>query len=191
MSVGTFHLKYDLTREDLHAWKAWCSANLVTDPRVLTLLGVVVGAFIGLGVPAILYVIVHAAGLQWDPLANFLFPVGLIAGIVFLVRALRRKRSILLKRIQTRAAGIDPNAAEDRLIGRRKLTATLDGFEVDSSVGSTSRKWSVVQNVHVTDSHVFVVADIVAVVPRNAFSSDSQRAEFVEEVESWRQQTED
>ena len=189
MSNETFQIEYDLTREDVHAWKAWWWANLVTAPWILTLLACILGTCVGLGVPAIFYVIVHAASLEWDPLLNVVFPVGLIAGIVFTVSAVRRKRSILLKRLQPQLGGLDADEWEERFLGHRRLTATPEKIEVDGPAGATSRKWSVVKSVHFTESHVVVVADIAVIVPRNAFLTESDCDRFVEAVQSWIKQS--
>lgn len=188
MSNETFQIEYDLTREDVHAWKAWWWANLVTAPWILTLLACILGTFVGLGVPAIFYVIVHAASLEWDPLLNVVFPVGLIAGIVFTVSAVRRKRSILLKRLQPQLGGLDADEWEQQFLGHRRLTATPEKIEVDGPAGVTSRKWRVVRSVHVTESHVVVAADIAIIVPRNAFLAEPECDKFVAAVESWIQQ---
>lgn len=74
------------------------------------------------------------------------------------------------------------------LVGRRRLTASAEGFQHDSQVGSTSRKWNIVSGIHATNSHVFIVADAVVIVPRSAFSTGAECDKFVKAVESWGQQ---
>lgn len=197
MTPPTFELNYDLTADDLQAWKNYAYANLVSRSQALdkvvrsrafNLLAVVLGSIIGLAVVGTIRLAVWAAGLTWEPYQYWLYFFGVIAGIVVTVLVFRSKGSAFRRKLLAKLAQQETRETDKQLLGRRTLTVSAEGFQLESPNGITTRKWSISKDVYATDSHVFIVADVAVVVPRSAFTNDTQRNEFIAAIESWNQQ---
>lgn len=192
MTPSTFELNYELTSEDVSAWKNFWHANFVArlmqHSRVFNLFVLILGAFIGLAVVGVFRLIVWAAGLTWDPMLYWLYFYGAIGGVVVTFVVFRSKRSEFGKKLIKRLSRDGLSEKDKDFLGPRTLTASMDGFTIESPQGSTTRKWNVVNWVHVTETHVFIQADVAVVVPRHAFSTDTDRDQFIEAVMSWSQQ---
>ena len=88
---------------------------------------------------------------------------------------------MIISRIQIFRIG----PAEDGFIlGRRSVLLDEAGIRVISELHESFYHWSALRNVGVTDHHLFVMVDNSAgiIVPLGAFSSDSEREQFIGEI---------
>lgn len=192
MTPSNFELNYDLTSDDIRAWKDFWHANFVSKmmqhSRAINLLAVALGAIIGLAVVGGFRFVVWAAGLTWDPMLYWLYFYGVIGGIIVTFVVFRSKRGVFHKKLMARLSNDGLSEKDKAFLGPRTLKASADDFTIESPFGSTTRKWNAVNWVHVADAHVFIQADVIVVVPRTAFASEAECDQFIEAVQDWSQQ---
>lgn len=188
MTPSTFDLDYELTPADLNAWEDyWIAsyAHKILHSRAINLLLALLGAITGLAVVGVFRLVVWTVGLQWDPLLYWLYFYGAVGGVLVMVLAFKRERSTFKRKLLAKLSNRDARKRYEQLVGRRRLTASADGFKLASPVGSTSRNWKIVSGVRTMDSHVFILADVTVIIPRNAFSTATECDEFIAAVENW------
>lgn len=188
MAPTTFELQYDLTPEDASAWEDYWYTNLVLNSRLLDVLAIILGAIIGLAVVGTFRLIVWAIGLTWDPLLYWLYFYGIVGGMVVAFVVFRTKRGGLRKRLLTKLAKQRDRKHGGQQFGRRNLLASADGFEIESPVGKTSRKWTIVRAIDQTDTHIFITADVAVIIPKTALESAMECTEFFNTIERWHKQ---
>jgi YcxB-like protein len=89
---------------------------------------------------------------------------------------------VVVSRLQVR--GMIP-APDGFILGQRQVTLSDDGLRDTSQRHESFFQWRGVRGAEVTDQHVFVMVDNIAavIVPRRAFSKDSEREQFVGEIQ--------
>jgi hypothetical protein len=126
--------------------------------------------FIAVGVGAVVGVAstVTGIGLHFPSLL-----VGAVGGTLWLV---------IISRIQMRQMIPAPDGY---ILGPRQVTLSEDGLREVSQRHETVFHWHAVRGTQTTDQHVFIMVDNNAaiIIPRRAFLSDSEREQFVGEIQ--------
>jgi hypothetical protein len=85
---------------------------------------------------------------------------------------------MIISRIQVFRIG---PADDGFILGKRSIEVVEAGIRVTAELHESLYRWSAVRNIGVTDQHLFVMVDSSAgiIVPLRAFSSESEREQFV------------
>lgn len=193
MTPHEFTLEYELSRDDMNAYTGFYWASLFLRDWIVYPLAGIIGVGIGLAVITAFYLIVRLTGAQWDAELNAFFPFGAIVGLVLAIYEARRfdKDNVL-----ARLAGMVTKDSKDNVLsieqelrlGRRTLSVTSHEIEITSPAGKTSRTWEYITHVAATKSHVFIISDVVIIIPRRSFINDTMYSEFIQSVRNWSRQ---
>jgi hypothetical protein len=155
----------DITQKD---WKAFVRYIVRRAQKRCMLLSFLMIMIVGIVVASI--VMFSAAGIEFPPPSFF---TGLVVGIIAQIAA-----SWLVAR-QMRPA------ADGYILGPQEIEVTDAGFRVMSQRHESVFHWDGIRDAEVTAKHIFVMVDRNAgiIVPRRSFASDSEREEFVSEVQ--------
>jgi hypothetical protein len=104
-------------------------------------------------------------------------PLSLLVGVLATVSWL-----LILSRLQMRRT---MPAADGIILGPHSITLDEDGVRDCGRLRESLVRWEAVRGAQLTSAHVFIVVDNHAafIVPRNAFSSDAEREQFVGEIQ--------
>jgi hypothetical protein len=76
-------------------------------------------------------------------------------------------------------------AEDGYVLGSQETSLEEGGIRQKSSRHQSFFQWSLVRRIAITDQHVFVMVDRIAgiILPERAFSSETEREQFLSELE--------
>ncbi|MFZ5831386.1 MAG: YcxB family protein, partial [Planctomycetota bacterium] len=76
-------------------------------------------------------------------------------------------------------------AVRRSVLGPRQVTIFDDGLYQRAAHGESLTHWPAIDGIEITGDHIFVMSESLpaAIIPRRAFASDSEREEFICEIQ--------
>jgi len=166
------NIKTNITLEDYTAFVKHVARSVsVTDGDRLVRMFIAVAFGLGIGF------VVSLFNISWKPTILAAMVCGALGGGFLLMVAVSSATRKQLRRMRP--------AEDGYVLGSQETSIEEPGIRQQSSRHQSFFQWSLVRGIKITDQHIFVMVDRTAgiILPKPAFSSDTELQQFVSELE--------
>lgn len=154
-------VEFEATRDDMSAFQAFVTAGIRKAVRTPSYYGT-------------LAILMAVVGVFVSGAVDFAFHVPTVLAVLLLFAVFWAIISRMYRRAATPIAG-------GSLMGPRKIVIDEEGIRQIAPLYEGRTNWRAILSIHETPTHIFLMTDRLAgyIVPRHAFGSPAQCAEFI------------